>query len=216
MSLVITIGRQNGSGGHQVAEKLCEKLGFALYDNNLLEMVAQEGDDNPSEVERHDEKAPGGFWSRLAQAKNYDQIDPPLTPDTVFAAQTRLILKAAETGKCVIVGRAANYILAKRRETVKVFLTAPLEDRARRKMAMLPEGSGVTPEDMRKLLVKMDEARAKFYRHYTGSLWGAAEGYDLVINTGKVGVDGAVELILAFIEKAKAGSDLADGVTRGK
>ena len=114
----------------------------------------------------------------------------------------------AEKGSCVIIGRCADYVLREKRNVVKVFIHAPLDDRIRRKMALGTEGS--TEKEVKKNILTKEKVRERYYNFYTGSRWGDSRNYNLCIDTSKVGIDGAVEIIAAYVEHERQHSILPD------
>ena len=195
---VITIGRQFGSGGHEVGVRLAEKLGIKFYDKELVEMIAKDGGLESQFLHDHDEKAPTPIYPVMpgfAMPIFYQQAPS----DIVYTEQSKLIKKLAEDGPCVIVGRCADYVL-KDFGVVNCFIYAELDDRINRKFSMVPEGLSFTKDDIKKRIEDVDRKRARYYEYYTDRSWGTMEGYDICVSTSKVGIDGAVATISAFVE----------------
>ena len=203
--VIITIGREYGSGGHEVGKRLAAKLGIPLYDDELIQEAASKTGYNLDYVKANDEKAPelsiGSYFSGIDiyQSTPYDNIQ---------FEQHKLIRDIASKGSCVIIGHAADYVL-RDEEHVSVFVFAPIEDRIKRKLALLSpeEAEGMTEAAMEKKIKQMDKQRRRFYDFYTDNKWGTKESYDLCINTSRTGIDGAVSIIETMI-KASAGKDL--------
>ena len=195
MNKIITIGREFGSGGHEIGLKLADALHVPFYDKLLVSMVAEEGEFAQEYLDEMDEKVDIHIAPFLATRSSYSIYQQPMS-DRIFFRQAEIIRKLAENGACVIVGRCADYVLADRENVVRIFLYGNLDDRIARKGRML-EMEGDT---LRKHVVNTDKKRARYYRHYTGLKWGEKENYDLCINTSKTGIEGAVRAILAFIE----------------
>lgn len=201
MSLVITIGRENGSGGREIGKRLAKELNLDFYDNNLIGITAQRTNFDKEYMEKREEQAPG-LWASFALGFPMAGLSSPVVPDSVFQEQAETILQVAGKGNCVIVGRASNYIL-RDLPTVDVFVYAPIEDRVRRKLSLLPPEEKCSFEEMKKKLLAADGARAKFYSYYTGSNWGPGPAFDLNVNTGKIGVEGAVEVIKTYVKNLR-------------
>jgi cytidylate kinase len=198
---VITIGRQFGSGGHEVGVRLADKLGVKFYDKELVDMIAKEAGLEEQFLNEHDEKAPTPIYPVMpgfAMPIFYQQ-----TPsDIVYTEQSKLVRKLAEESDCVIVGRCADYVL-KDYGSVNCFIYADIEDRVARKLTMVPEGLEFTKEDIKKRIELVDKKRAKYYEYYTDRSWGAIGTYDICISTSKVGIDGAVDTIAEFLKNCR-------------
>ena len=195
MDKIITIGREFGSGGHEIGLKLADALHVPFYDKLLVSMVAEEGEFAQEYLDEMDEKVDIHIAPFLATRSSYSVYQQPMS-DRIFFRQAEIIRQLADNGPCVIVGRCADYVLAERENVIRIFLYGDLEDRIARKGKMLEmEGDALT-----KHVTDTDKKRAKYYRHYTGLKWGEKENYDLCINTSHTGIDGAVRAICAFIE----------------
>ena len=204
MNKIITIGREFGSGGHEIGLKLADALHVPFYDKLLVSMVAEEGEFAQEYLDEMDEKVDIHIAPFLATRSSYSIYQQPMS-DRIFFRQTEIIRKLADDGPCVIVGRCADYVLADRENVIRIFLYGNLEDRIARKQTMLDmEGDA-----LKKHVINTDKKRARYYRHYTGLKWGEKENYDLCLNTSKTGIDGAVRAILAFTHADPAVSDPA-------
>lgn len=199
MNTIITIGRQFGSGGHVVGEKLAEKLGFAYYDKKLIAMAAEKSGMSSSALTEADEKAANPWlyaaMSQTGQASFNMNIS---TNDTLFALQSRIIKDIAKTENAVIVGRCSDYIL--KDEPVKllnVYIYAPKDARVKRVM----ERDGVTEQQALQLMKRNDKQRRFYYEFYTDRKWSAHENYHLTINSEVFGIDGTADIIAAALKK---------------
>jgi len=210
MNKIITIGRQFGSGGHEAGKRLAEKLGIPLYDKELLKLTAENSHFAESFLDKIDETRPsllnlgmGGVSVGTALAGNGEGFVNPfysLSPnDQAFLEMSKMMRAVAAEGPCIVIGRCADYVL-KEFDPVNFFLCADLSQRIRRKMA-LKENGDVTEDQMAKLIESTDRNRAKFYEYYSHARWGEASHYHMCIDTGKVGVDGAVELMCLYLEE---------------
>lgn len=206
MNTVITIGRQFGSGGREIGEKLAGKYGVKFYDKDLLKRAARESGICPELFENNDEKPTSSFLYNLVSdtyAFGYSSpyVEMPLS-HKVFLAQFDTIKKIASEGPCVIVGRCADYALSDLKNRLSIFINAPLEDRiARIKVKYNEEKDEARLKDM---VIKNDKARANYYNYYSSKKWGRADSYDLCINSSILGIDGTVELLSGFIDRFEA------------
>lgn len=198
-NLVITIGRQCGSGGRVIGQKLAEELGVKCYDKELLAIAAKNSGLCEELFETHDEKPTSSFLYSLVMdtySLGYTTsgyTDMPIN-HKVFLAQFDTIKKLAEEESCVIVGRCADYALADRPNTVTVFICGNEADKIKR----MEEVYKVTESNAKDIMVKTDKKRASYYNYYSSKKWGDAKSYDLCINSSNVGTDGAVKAILEF------------------
>ena len=208
MGRVITIGRQFGSGGHEVGLRLAKRLGIPFYDKELLSLTAENSRFAESYLAKMDEQKPSflnlgsagvisGGTSSVQGAMN--QFYHLSANDQIFLETSKVMHSLAEQGPCVIVGRCADYIL-KDADPVNFFICADLKDRVARKLA-LDEHKEMNEQSMEKLILQTDRNRGKYYEYYTHETWGDARNYHMCINTSVVGVDGAVEIIMKFVEE---------------
>jgi cytidylate kinase len=197
---VINIGRQLGSGGRAIAAILAQHYGITAYDRNLIELAAKESGLSQEFFENADEKKSHGFFhsifSKRAAANALGGGDSYLSNDALFKVQSDIIRDLAERESCIFVGRCADYILRDHPCHINLFFTANLEDR----IARMANEKGITVEQAEELIEKTDRRRADYYNYYSGKTWGAAESYDLCINTSHLGYEGTVELLKSYIE----------------
>ena len=197
---VIIIGREFGSGGHEIGMKLAEKLGIKCYDKELLQVAAKESGLCEELFASQDEKPTYSFLYSLVMdtyslGYSNSYVDMPINHN-VFLAQFDAIKKLAAKESCVIVGRCADYALEDDPFAVSVWIKASLDERIKR-IKKLYELNDSKAAD---LIQKTDKKRASYYNYYSSKKWGEAKSYDLCIDSGLVGIDGAIELILKFIE----------------
>lgn len=188
--IVITIGREYGSGGRFIGKKLAEALNIPFYDKEIIEKVASEGHFSKEFVEKNDEK-PNGIINALYISQNYTL---PLNQQ-VFLAQFSVIREMAKKESCVIIGRCADYILADRTDTVNVFVHAPIEKRIERVVKYY----GVEEAKAQDTIKKVDKSRAKYYNFFADKEWGKAKGYHLCLDSS-IGIDETVNVIKAYVE----------------
>ena len=201
--LIITIGRQYGSGGNEIGRKLAEELGIDFYDKNILRMNSDESGIKESYFHLADEKAGSRLLYRIVSGMTPEMREPSfgsdlISADNLFRFQSEVIRKLAEEQSCVIVGRCADYVLedADDIELVRVFIYADMDARIRR----VREKELYTPEDVRKNVKRIDKERRNYYRYYTGRGWADPENYDLLINTTTTGIKGTVRMIEEYIK----------------
>ena len=195
MNTIITIGREFGSGGHEIGLRLSERLKIPFYDKLLVSMVAEEGEFAQKYLEEMDENVNIHIAPFLATRSNYSLYNQPVS-DKIFFRQAEIIRKLADEGSCIFVGRCADYILENREDLIRVFLYGKLEDRVARKEKMNLE---YDESDMTKHVQATDRKRARYYRHYTGRVWGQKENYDICINTSATGIEGAVDILEGIV-----------------
>ena len=194
---IITVSRQFGSGGHEVGRRLAAELGLTLYDKELLKMVAQESNICEQVLEDYDEKPTGSLLYSIMMdiypSMNY--VGSTLQQQ-VHQAQYDTIMKIGQKGGCVIVGRAADYILRDNPRLTSVCIHADDEFRAKRIM----EYEHISKEKALDMITKADKKRASFYNFQTEKKWGHASSYNLTVDTGALGIDGCVTLIRRYLE----------------
>lgn len=192
--LVITISRQYGSGGSEVGRDVADRLGVAFYDNAILEEAAREMHIEPKEIaEREQNISTPRLVEMLIMGNDIPEGVVLSTDDKLFISQSKIIREAAKQKPCVVIGRCADFILKGRPNVLKVFIQSDKKFAAHR-----IENSKERHLDEQAALVKIEEvntARANHYFHYTNNRWGDAANYDIVINTGVTGIDGATEII---------------------
>jgi len=198
---IITISRQFGSGGRTVGHLVAEKLGIPFYDKELVDHIALESGFAPKFVEEHGEHSPGkSFLSYAFAPQGVPGIMNGLsTADFLWNIQCGVILQLAEQGPCVIVGRNADYILKDRTDVLHTFIHADTDFRAERIVRLYGE-SEKSPVAR---LQEKDKRRSVNYQHYTGRTWGAAENYDISLNTSVIGVEKAADIILSLVDISK-------------
>ena len=177
---VILIGRQFGSGGHDIGKALAEKLGYAFYDQEIIEMTAGTTGYTPEFIHKNEEMMTSSFlYDLVNQMYMYAQADEEAPKDKIYEAESKVVKELAEKGNCVIVGRCSDYVLRDNRNCLRVFFSAPMENRMKRVMERLH----LSEKDARQKIQKEDKWRADNYRYYTGRIWGAAGNFDLTVNT---------------------------------
>lgn len=200
-NLLITIGRQYGSGGREIGEKLAAKLGIAFYNNELITMAANKSGMAHNIVGEADEKATNSLLYTLAMGSSFFNgnagiaFDMPIN-DKLFVTQSDIIKGLADEAPAVFIGRCADYVLRDFPNLVKLFIHAPLDFRAQH----VSERHEVTIDKAKDIIVKTDKRRSNYYNYYTGQKWGKLENFDIAVNSSKLGIDGTVELLASYIE----------------
>lgn len=197
--VIVTIGRQFGSGGRTIGKKLAEQLGIAYYDKELINLASKESGICGEFFEKADEKTSGSLLKALAMGFSMNnaifQSNDYLSNESLFQIQSDVIRKVASGQSCVLVGRCADYILREDPDCISIFVSASEEDRIRRSA----EYNQSDEKDAEEYMRKADKSRASYYNYYTDKIWGAAESYDLCINSSLYGIDKTVEFIRQFI-----------------
>ena len=201
MNTVITIGRQFGSAGREIGEKVAEYFGIKCFDKDLLTRAAQESGFCEEMIKNHDERPTNSFLYNLVMDtysfgyNNSSFVDMPIS-HKVFLAQFDTIKKIADEGPCVIVGRCADYALAERSNVVDLFIYGDEECKIKRIMKLYD----LTENKARDMIIKKDKQRQSYYNYYSSKKWGRADSYDLCINSSVLGVEGTVKLIVQYVE----------------
>ena len=191
--VIVTIGREFGSGGREIGLKLSEKLGIPFYDKKLIVHTAEKTNLEESIVEKYDEQH---SFPAFSSSNIFDIYQMPMS-DRIYIAQADVIRDIAEKESCIIVGRCADFILDDNPDVFKVFITAPMKDKVERKRSIL---EGKKDSEIENHIAKIDKKRAKYYTYYTDRTWGKASTYNLCIDSSLLGIDGTVELIAKAIE----------------
>ena len=198
---IITISRQFGSGGRDVGKKLADALGIKYYDRELIEMAAKESGFDKEMFE--DTTANTSRLFRFINTFGYS-LGAPLSvmnditmSDQIFLIQSRVVEQAADSGPCVIVGRCADYVLDNRDDVLKVFIAGDMNDRKKRAIQYYE----VDERDVEASIRKIDRNRKGYYDYYTDKKWGAAESYDVCLNTSVFGIDGCVAILKQLLEQ---------------
>ena len=201
MNTIITIGRQFGSAGREIGEKVAAHFGIPCFDKELLTRAAKESGFCEEMIQNHDERPTNSFLYNLVMdtySFGYNAssfVDMPIS-HKVFLAQFDTVKKIADEGACVIVGRCADYALSEYKNVINLFIYGDEECRVKRIM----EKYSLTEDKAREMISKKDKQRQSYYNYYSSKKWGRADSYDLCINSSVLGVDGTVKLIIQYIE----------------
>ena len=198
---IMCIGREYGSGGREIGEKLGKKLGIPCYDKVLLKQTAIDSGLAQSLFENADEKRTSwilnGFCSGnpTADAAMITSMDY-LTNDSLFFMQSRTIQKLAGEGSCIFIGRCAESILSNRDDLLSVFIHGDKEDRIERIM----KRQNIDWKRAESLMNRIDKRRAGYYNYYSDIKWGRSASYDMSISSSKFGIEGTVNMIAEAVK----------------
>ena len=195
---IITISREYGSGGRQIGYMTAKKLGMEFYDKELIDAAAKEIGFPPDLIADREQRLTNSLLYNFAMGTLYGMSHPrepkiselPLT-EQIFVAQKKAIVEASKKGSCVFIGRCADYILKSRPDVLRVFIYADREIRKRRAV----EAYGVLQENIDEFLYQSDKRRRIHYENFTNQKWGSRENYDLMLNSGELGLEKCVEIL---------------------
>lgn len=202
MNTIITIGRQFGSAGREIGQKVAAQFGIQCLDKELLSRAAKESGLCEEMLENHDERPTNSFLYNLVMdtySFGYNSssfVDMPIS-HKVFLAQFDAIKKIADEGPCVIVGRCADYALADYKNHVSLFIYGDMEHKVKRIM----ERYDLSEAKAREMIIKKDKQRQSYYNYYSSKKWGRADSYDLCINSSVLGLDGTANLIVEYVKE---------------
>ncbi|MDO4513283.1 MAG: cytidylate kinase-like family protein [Lachnospiraceae bacterium] len=202
MNTIITIGRQFGSQGREIGEKIAKHFNIPCYDKELLSRAAKESGFCEEMIQNHDERPTNSFLYNLVMdtySFGYNAssfIDMPIS-HKVFLAQFDTIKKIADEGPCVIVGRCADYALSEYKNCVNLFIYANEQAKIKH---LCERFQDLNEQKARDMIIKKDRQRQSYYNYYSSKKWGRADSYDLCIDSSKLGIDGTVKLIAQYVE----------------
>lgn len=198
---VITIGREFSSGGADIGHMIADHFGIPCYNKTIIDKSAEELKFDKELVERYDER-PHSIWrgvSGYQYGYSWYAGDPSLMQpinESIAEAQFSAIRRFAEEGPCVIIGRCADYVLRERDDVFNVFVRADLEQRIQRCM----HRHDLTASEAKKLIRQTDKVRSAYYESHTDCKWGASGLVDMLLDSGRLGVETAAELVIAAVE----------------
>ena len=201
---VITIARGYGSGGSHIAHKLCNRLGIKYYDTEILDMASNLSSINEKYFYEANEKIKKGFLSVNNKKGHYTgkiysvEDKQYLSNENLFSYRAKVIKDIAieNNVSCVIIGKAANYIIGSLKNVVTINIQAPLD----KCINNISERVLLNKKEARELILKTDKYRSDYYHYYTGGEWNDPKEYDLTINTGSIDEDYAVEIIVDYLK----------------
>lgn len=180
MKKIITVSREYGSGGRDIAKMVADQLGYAFYDGAIINTVAEMTGLNPDYIKKNGENTRRSHFFTYGFGMNFNGLS---LPDYLWQKQRELILYIAQKGNCVLVGRCADYILRERDDCLNVFIHADMESRKQRAI----EVYGDPENNIEKLLKDKDKTRKTNYRYYTDQIWGEARNYHLTLDSSLFG-----------------------------
>ena len=195
--MIITIARQHGSSGREIARELSDQLSIRCFDKEIVDEAAENSSICKELISSFDEKRVSPL---LMQTTQYPGMSYGVGLNIQIAsAQFDVIRKLADQGDCIFVGRCADYILKERKDLVRVFINGDYES----KIKCIVDRQGISESSAKKKIKEVDKDRASYYKYYTDQAWGDSKNYDLCINSSKLGVAGSVEVIKAYINNLK-------------
>ncbi len=198
-NIIINVGRQLGSGGHDIGRMLALDFGAKYYDRELLDLAAKESGFSKKFFEQNDEKK--GFFKGLfnMQGSHFGggMYKSNISQESLFQFQSDAISKAAKEGSCVFVGRCADYVLRDFPNVVNIFITASMDYR----VSQIMNKQHLDEDAARAFIEKRESQRAEYYNYYSGKKWGYAASYDLCIDSSVLGIMETEKIIAEFIRK---------------
>lgn len=192
--ILISVGRQFGSGGRQVADVLGEKLGLKVYDNELISHAAEESGFSEHLLAKSDEKRRIFSISNFLSSGRYGVPDNYLGDNGMFMIQSQVIRNIAEKESAIFIGRCSDYIL-RGTDCLSVFISAPMPNRVRR----VSQRMGLSEQEAESLIEKKDKGRENYYNYFTFRNWGRADNYHICLDSSVLGIDGTADAIIRFL-----------------
>ena len=199
--IIITIGRQFGSGGRAIGKQLAEKLKISYYDRELITLAAKESGLCAEVFEQADEKTSHGlayaFSTGFSLMGIYTPYQDILSNERLFQLQSDTIRNLADKESCVLVGRCADYILRDNPDCLSFFIHCTDE---KQRVENIIKRQQTTGDKARELLTKTDKTRAAYYNYYTNKIWGHASSYNFSIDSSVLGIEGTVDFISRLVK----------------
>ena len=190
MSTIITISREYGAGGHSIAKRVAQELGIEIYDRDIIRNTVLDSGLDAGVIEREEEEISkaDAFWRMITPAAYVDRRE------AIHEIERHVILMLAGKGPCVILGRCADAILDEANvDSLNVFIYADTVHRAVRVSELI---GSKNPSDIQKVMKKTDAARRSYYQQFAGRHWGDYRNYNLMLDSGLLGYDACVQLIV--------------------
>ena len=197
---VVTIGREKGSYGHEIGKMLAERLGISFYDSELIQEAAKKSGVDEDTLKKIDESKDTSLFFSIAMnifpyPSKMEKLDGLSLGDKLFMVQKEILKKYASEGPCVIVGRCSNYVLKKEFNCINIFVYSSFQKRVQAMMEL----NKVSYEEAEEYVKRADKKRANYYNYYTGMIWGKAEGYDLLLDSGQLDLQQCVTLLEHYV-----------------
>ncbi|MDE5974501.1 MAG: cytidylate kinase-like family protein [Eubacterium sp.] len=189
--MIISIGREYGANGHFIADKLAEKYNLPVYDSHMIEYIAKEKNLNLNDLKKYDEKMKNRLFSRTVDGHSSSPEDAIANMQFDFLRE-----KAAAGESFVVVGRCANSVLRDNPNLISIFVTGDMEIKAKRISSLF----GVTIKEAEAMIVKNNKKRKQYHNHYSKEKWGDSRYYELTINTSKIGIQKAFEIVDTYVQ----------------
>ena len=190
--LIISIGREYGSGGHEIAEKLASKLDLPLYDRNMIEEIALDKNVDHSELEKYDESPKKRLFSRTVRGLSASN------EQNVANMQFDYLKQKASHGKSfVVVGRCAETVLKGNNALISIFILGDMENKVNRIMKL----RNMSMDEAKSAINRHDRTRKAYHNSYSEMKWGDSRNYDITVNSSKIDLDEIVEMLLLYIDK---------------
>lgn len=204
MKKIITIGRELGSGGRTIGKMVANRLGLPYYDRELIDKAAENSGLTIQYIESSEQRITNSFLYNLAMGTSYgygilqnaNRQTLPLS-EQIYETQREVITKFANQGRCVIVGRCADQILADREDVFRVFIYADMDKRVQRGI----QEYGMAKQTARKEIEKLDKERGRHYNIFTDKTWGDRHNYDLLLNSSKLDYENCAKIICNLAEE---------------
>lgn len=193
---IITIGRQFGSGGHEIGERLAKETGMEFFDEHLVDMAMEYAGVKTEQLRHVDEKKPNTFLYKIVEQPNEKTGYMVPAQDAMFRLQFEVITKLAEEKSCIIVGRCADFVLRGRTDVLSAFVFADMDNRIKRIM----ERKKLEKKEAVSLIKKTDKQRKSYYNYYTDQKWGSREFYTMTLDSSVLGVEGCIKVLKAAAE----------------
>ncbi len=195
--MIITLGRQHGSNGHDIARALAAELGCPCYDKEIVDHAAENSSFSREIFHSYDEKRVSTY---IVPSPHYFGMNEGFRMNIrIASAQFDAIRALAEQGDGIFVGRCADYVLRNRDDLVRIFIKADMPFR----IETIMKRKGLSEDQAKKLIKEVDKDRSSYYKYYTDQIWGDCEYYDLCIDSSRLGVPGTVKVIKSYIEAIK-------------
>lgn len=189
--MIISIGREYGANGHFIADKLAEKYNLPVYDSHMIEYIAKEKNLNLNDLKKYDEKMKNRLFSRTVDGHSSSP------EDTIANMQFDFLREKAAAGESfVVVGRCANSVLRDNPNLISIFVTGDMEVKAKRISSLF----NVTVKEAEAMIVKNNRKRKQYHNHYSKEKWGDSRYYELTINTSKIGIQKAFEIVDVYVQ----------------
>jgi len=201
---IITISRQFGSGGREIGKKIADLLEIDFFDKELISLASKESGFCENIFEKADEAPSNSFLYSLVMGSNpvnslFFKNDDLLTNDKLFSIQSKVIKNIAKEKSCVIVGRCSDYILRDEENLTRVYFHSDYDSRTKRIMELY----NLSEKEAKSSIAKADKRRKNYYNYYTGNEWSSLNNYDIIINTGKIGIDNSVKMVRNYVNMVR-------------